>query len=136
MAMVIDVIDRALRILRVKDAEEVATAAQSEQAMLALNQMMRRWEADGLRLGWNDVQLPSDEMPVPPEALRAIAFSLAVELRPEYGCALEADVVNHAKTEKAKLRADALSSQFARTVYPDLPMRRPYGSLSAAKAGW
>lgn len=100
------IVSRALRLLRVIDPNESPEAEQMEGAIEALNGMMRRWEANGLSLGWSDVSGPSDDVPAPDEALDAIVFNLATKLRPEYGVALESDVYINADQGLAALRRD------------------------------
>lgn len=101
-------IARALRLLRVIDADEAPEAKQAEDALMALNGMLRRWEADGIALGWNTIAAVTDELSVPEEANEAIAFNLAVRLRPEYGVSLDADVVQTARDGLSALRRDVL----------------------------
>lgn len=101
-------IARSLRLLRVIDADEAPEAKQAEDALMALNGMLRRWEADGIALGWNTMSAVTDELSVPEEANEAIAFNLAVRLRPEYGVSLDADVVQTARDGLSALRRDVL----------------------------
>ena len=100
------IVSRALRLLRVIDPNESPEAEQMAGAIEALNGMMRRWEANGLSLGWSDVSVPSDEVPAPDEAIDAIVFNLATKLRPEYGAALEQDVYINADQGLSALRRD------------------------------
>ena len=106
MTQVAQIVTRALRLLRVLDANEAAEAMDMQTAILALNALMRRWEANGLRLGWVDVSGPEDVMPTPAAADQAISFNLAVTLRPEYGAPLEPDVVESAANGLNELRRD------------------------------
>ncbi|QWN20897.1 hypothetical protein DGM98_12850 [Xanthomonas citri] len=70
--------------------------------------MMRRWEANGLALGWQPVETLAETLPAPAEAEQAIAYNLALILRPEYGANLEPDVVQTANEGLAELRRDML----------------------------
>lgn len=108
MAQVAKIVARALRLLRVLDANEAPEAEDFETARDALNAMMRRWEANGLALGWQDVQNPSEDIPSPAEADQAIVFNLALTLRPEYGASLDPDVIAMAQEGLAALRRDVL----------------------------
>lgn len=108
MPAVAKIVARALRILRVVDSGETTPAGDFETARDALNAMLRRWEANGIALGWQEVENPTDEMPTPDEAERAIIFNLAVELRPEYGVAIDPDVIANARDGLAELRRDVL----------------------------
>lgn len=83
----IKLISRALRIIKVLDAAEAPEAEDAETALEALNQMLTQWEADGIALGFSAIEKVTDELPIPPEAERAVTYSLASELRIEYGVA-------------------------------------------------
>lgn len=106
MATVSDIVGRSLRILRVINPTQPIKPADMSTAIDALNAMVRRWEANTLSLGWSDVSNPSDALPVPDEALEAIAYNLAMRLRPEYGASLEPDVIDMARMGLAALRRD------------------------------
>jgi hypothetical protein len=136
MAKVDDVIGRGLRILCVKDAAQATKAADFSTALMALNQMMRRWEADGLALGWTDVALPTDTMPCPDEALEAICFNLAKTLRPEYGVEMGPDAMQMASDGLAKLRADWMARTYERNTYDDLPTHPAHADRGAFLAGY
>jgi len=102
------IVSRALRLLRVVDSNEAPEAEDFETARQALNGMLRRWEANGLALGWQDVDNPADELSIPAEAEQAVAFNLAMMLRAEYGVSLDADVIEFAQEGLAELRRDVL----------------------------
>lgn len=99
-------IARSLRLLRVIDPNEAPEAEDAQTALEALNQMLRRWEADGIALGWNGVADVTDELTIPDEAIEAVTYNLAVKLRPEYGVSLDADVSSEAIQGLNKLRRD------------------------------
>lgn len=122
MTAVAVIVRDALRHLKVQDPRQPVKAEDARDAIRALNLMMRRWEADGLALGWSDVATMDDELPAPPEAEEAIGFNLAIKLRPGFGVTLDADVVANAQSGLSSLTADVLSNQFVRTSYPDLPV--------------
>lgn len=100
------IVSRALRLLRIIDPNESPEAEQMAGAIEALNGMMRRWEANGLSLGWSDVTDQADIVPAPDEAIDAIVFNLATKLRPEYGVPLEPDVYINADQGLGALRRD------------------------------
>lgn len=110
MAKVLDIVSRALRILRKTDVNDVPPPEDVATAIVALNAMMQRWEADGLALGWSRVSTPDETLPAPPEAEEAIADNLALRLRAEYGAALEPDVVRRAEDGLAALLRDRLTA--------------------------
>lgn len=106
MAKVGAVVSRALRLLRVIDQEEGPQPHQYSTAIEALNAMCARWEADGIAIGWVAVSNPDEELPAPDEALEAVAFNLAVKLRPEYGANLDPDVLDSARMTYADVLRD------------------------------
>lgn len=108
MPKVNEIIARAMRVMTVIDRDETPDAKMAQDAILALNGMLRRWEANGLALGWMDVSNGDEELPAPSEAVDAIVFNLAVYLRPEYGVVLDGDVYALATENLAALRRDTL----------------------------
>lgn len=108
MSTVSTITRRALRLLNVLDANEAPEAEQSDDAIAALNAMCRRWEANGMAMGWNDVANPADVMPSPAEADEAIAYNLALRLAPEYQAQPSAAVITFASDGLAALRRDRL----------------------------
>lgn len=108
MAKVLDIVSRALRLLRKTDVNDVPPPEDVATAIVALNAMMQRWEANGLALGWSRVSKPDDVLPAPEDAEEAIAYNLAVRLRPEYGATLEPDVIGMASDGLSLLRRDRI----------------------------
>lgn len=99
-------ISRALRLLRVLDPDEAPEAADAKTALEALNKMMRRWEADGIALGWNTLASVDDEMTIPEEAEDAVDHNLALRMRKEFGVAIDPDLVSDANSLLNALRRD------------------------------
>lgn len=120
MTAVATVIRDALIGLGVLASTEAPEAQQSEDAIRALNLMMRRWEATGIAVGWVDVTSPDDDLPVPPEAEEAVGFSLQMKLAPAYRVQVRPDVIEFARAGLAALQADIASRDAARLSY-DLP---------------
>lgn len=108
MTTVSDITRRALRLINVLDPNESPEAEDSDTAILALNGMCRRWEANGMALGWNDVANPSDVIASPPEADDAIAYNLALRLAPEYQQQPSVVIVQLAGDGLRELRRDCL----------------------------
>ena len=106
MATVEDVLRDALGHLGVIDAGEAIEADDARDGIYALNNMMRRWEASGIALGWSDVTAVSEEVPLPPEALETVGANLAVRLRSKYQVAIAPDVMQMATDGLALLRRD------------------------------
>lgn len=108
MSTVLSLLSRSLRIVRVVDVNDVPEEADIATALTALNAMMRRWEANGLALGWTDALKADDEAPLPAEAEEPVVYNLAVRLRPEYGTSIDPDVVAMARDGLAILRRDRI----------------------------
>ena len=123
MSLVQPIVNRALRILGVLDANETPPAVDTQTAIVALNALMVRWEADGISLGWAAVAAGSDTLPAPPEA--------------EYGVALAPDVVEFAREGMGRLLADVYAVDYARLTL-DLPEGsvRNGSSLQAFERGF
>ena len=108
----------------------------TQTAIVALNALMVRWEADGLSVGWVPVDSGSDTLPAPPEAEEAIAYNLALRLRPEYGVALSADVIEMAREGMGRIQADVYAVDYSRLTL-DLPEGvNRLGSLQAFERGF
>lgn len=121
MTTVAQVIRTALGHLGVQDPRQPVKAEDARDCMEGMNNMIRRWEADGVSIGWQDVTSVDDEMPVPPEAIEAIGFNLAVKMRAHFRAVLEVDVVTFAAQGLSALSADVLANQYERVSYDDLP---------------
>jgi hypothetical protein len=128
MAKVQQIIGRALRLLRTTDADEPIEAIDFSTGIDALNAMMRRWEANGMPLGWQPVDNPADTMPSPDEAEEAIVYNLATRLRSEYGGTLDGDVIQMANDSLAILRRDVLASG---PLVAETGLPRRYGRYNA-----
>lgn len=106
MPKVIAVVTRALRLLRVVDPNEAPEAVHVTTAIVAMNAMVTRWEANGISIGWSPVESGDEDLPAPAEAEQAITFNLATTLRPEYGVPLDPDIYAVAETGLSDLRRD------------------------------
>jgi hypothetical protein len=101
-------IARSLRLIQVIDPNQSVRASDMETGIDALNGLMRRFEANGLAMGWQAVSNPSDELPMPEEAQDAIAYALAVRLSSEYGVTPMPAVVQTADGLMNDLRRDQM----------------------------
>lgn len=108
MAQVQDIVRDALGHLRVIDANAPVKPIDMRDAIRALNLMVRRWEADGLALGWSDVSEPTDVLPLPPEAEEAVGYNLALRLRARYGVQIDPDIVALADAGLSALQRDRI----------------------------
>lgn len=122
MTAVSVVVRDALVVLRVVDANEAPEAEDEQDAIRALNLMMRGWEADGYSLGWTDVANGADELPVPQENEEAVVYNLAKRLRGKYGVAMDEDSLEVARQGLAAISAQVTNADYAVLTYPDLPV--------------
>lgn len=84
MAKVGTIVKDALDYLGVTDVNEAPEAEDMTTGIRQLNMMLRRWEANHLSLGWQEVSNPDEELQIPPEAEEAVGLNLAVALRARY----------------------------------------------------
>lgn len=108
MSTVADIIRDALRHLRVQDPRQPLKPEHARDGMRMLNLMMRRWEADTLALGWNDVTDVTQTLPLPPKAEIGVGYNLAVVLRPGFGVDIDPDVKDGAEKYLTALQRDVL----------------------------
>lgn len=110
MSTVASIVARSLRLIRVLDPDETPEPSAMEGAIQALNAFMRRLEANGVAMGWQDVSNPADPLPVPPEAEQMVAAGLGLLLAPEYGKTPDAIVVAMYKDGLSDLQRDVLTA--------------------------
>lgn len=103
----LQMIQRAMRLINVLDSESTANATQAADGLQVLNDMLTRWEANGLPLGFSTQTNTASTLPVPDEALSAVAYNLAMELAPEYGITPSQIVAAHADMGYRRLLNDA-----------------------------
>jgi hypothetical protein len=124
MALVSTVVNRALRLLKAIDAASATPALDHQTAVVALNAMVARWEANGLAMGWAPVSAPDGTLPAPEEAEEALAYNLAVALGPEYPEPSSwGEIKERARISLAELRRDRLTEMPLRQC-SDLPPSR------------
>lgn len=120
MSTVLDVVGRALRLIRVQDPDEPVEPRNFETAVIALNAMMNRLEATGTAVGWSDVSNPSEIMPTAPELDEFIAAYLGLKLAPEYEVDAVPYVVQMANEGMTALLRDRIAEMPIRQR-PDIP---------------
>jgi len=135
MATVAKVVGRALRLIQVIDARQPVRASDMETAIEALNAMIRRWEADGISLGWMPNDNPSEEVLVPDEAVQAVAANLAVVLAPEYGVSVSAVVAQMAAAGMNDLMRDQAIATPIRPIL-SVPESSNYRSNTLNGSSW
>lgn len=125
MATVGRIVKRVLGKLNVIDAREDVEASDSELVIDSLNDMMYRWEANGLANGWTEVANPSDIMPCPKEVELAIIYNLAIEVAADFNAEPSAAVVNRADMYMRTMQADRYNESPLYTITDN-----PFGSAT------
>lgn len=95
---------RALRILRVIDAQTPPEAQDAADAIETLSAMLAEWHVAGIGVPNYDVADYTNESVVDDADREAVAYQLAVRLAPEYGKALSAEAAAIADASMARLR--------------------------------
>lgn len=107
-----------LRALRLAGLPYKSTSYYLSDALLTLNQMLARWEADGLSIGWMPVTSVSDTLVMPEDAKEAVAYNLAVKIAPEYGYEPSALVFKTATDSYNAIYRDAMGRIVSQNVGP------------------
>lgn len=116
MATVLDVVTGALKLLEVRPAESPVTAAEAEDGLEALNDMMNEWNIDGINIGYESLDSTDEELHVDLGSIGAMKANLAIYIAPEYGRIVSPDLSDRARVSKKALRnAIPLNS----SQYPD-----------------
>lgn len=121
MATVDEVYRRALRLIKVLDVGESPSGPAVDVALPILNQMMARWEEDGIAVGWVAVSSTGTTISAPDSALQAIAYNYAVMLAPEYDVEPSALVLGMAASELAALQRDSIKHSLEPSDMSHLP---------------
>ena len=84
---VIQIIESALRLTNVIDADESPTAEDGLKTLAILNDLMADMQADGIQLGWYPIADAdiSTNAPLQRQDVRGVKLCLAVELAPHFG---------------------------------------------------
>ena len=106
MTTTLEIITESLRLLRVIGSNEAPDDDDARDSLSALNRMVRRWEANGMALGWSTVDSVNDELPAPEEAEEPIIYNLARRLQTQFGKQLDGEALNTAREGLNALRRD------------------------------
>lgn len=110
MTTAAEIITDAYLTLRSNDPGEPLEEFDFAQGLRWLNRMLTRWEANGVSLGWSNVTLPTDVVPIPPEAEEAVINNLALKLRKNTGSTLDPDLVEEARDGYRALQRDVYAA--------------------------
>lgn len=118
-----EVIEDALQEILVQAIEQPVLPVDFNKAARYMNRMMAEFEADGIVLGYINVDSANDEITIPDGAINGLIYNLALSLAGSYGVALKPDLAIKAK--ECKETMVKLSVNIPST---DLPETLPVGS--------
>lgn len=104
MATVAQVIKAALQRILVQGSEAPLESDEYQDAIFALNNFMSALEAEGVDLGYTEVNDLSDEVTVPAGALRGIIANVAIEVAPDYGGVVSPELIQQAASGMKAMR--------------------------------
>lgn len=104
MATALQLIERALRDLKVYANGETVSTADRDECLQVLNDMMAEWEITGIDLAHTSLAY-TDTVDVPANHLNAIRRNLAVRIAPMFGAELTPVDVQLAQAGEQALRA-------------------------------
>ena len=104
MATATQVINRALKRLRVIGVGQSPTANETTDCLEALNDMLFAWRADGIELA-HITLLSTDVLDVPDDHIEPIALNLAKRVGGLFGASLSADDAALAQSGENMIRA-------------------------------
>lgn len=105
MTTVTEAVSGALQLLEVRTAESSITAAEAEDGLVSLNDMMNEWNVDGINVGYETLEDIEDELHVKLGSIGAIKANLAVYIAAEYGRIVSDTLDRRASRSKKSLRA-------------------------------
>jgi hypothetical protein len=108
MATGTEVIYKALRLIGAKAQGQTPSAEIVANYLETLNDMLLRWEASGISMGFSPLSDASSTLPIPDPALLAAKYNLAILMAPELGREVAPEVVAIAESSLAALRNDAI----------------------------
>lgn len=115
----------ALKRILVYGADESPSPDDFADFFTAMNDYMAALEADGVRLGYTPVSNSSDEVTVPPGAIRGIIANVAIEVSPDYGGQVSQALIRQAESGLRTMRRLG-----APKMQTSLPSTLPVGSAN------
>jgi hypothetical protein len=121
-----ELVTRALQLAGVVGMNRAPSAAEMNDGIATLNEMLESWALDGMDLGLGTLA-QTDEDLVDPAFVKGIRYSLAVELAGAHGILneLPATVIQSADDEQQKIRAALIDIDNLRCDNALLP-RNPF----------
>jgi len=85
MATVAQVVKASLQRILVQASEAPIEADEAQDFIFAMNNFMLALDAEGVALGYTEVNNLADEITIPSGALRGLIANMAIEVAPDYG---------------------------------------------------
>jgi len=123
MATAAQVIKASLQRILVQASEAELEPDEYQDAIFALNNYMLALDADGVTLGYTEINNLGDEVTVPPGALRGIIANLAIEVSPDYNGTISQGLVAAAQAGLEAMRKIGVGRPIS-----SLPCTLPIGS--------
>lgn len=99
----IELLKAALLKINAVDVNQAPTAEMGVNGLVSLNNLMAQWSLDGVDIGYYPQTDQDAETPITPPNLRAVIFSLAVELATDFGVTTSEEVRTIAENTYAAL---------------------------------
>ena len=116
MATAAQVIQASLQKILVQATEQPIQASEAQDFIFMMNNYMLALDAEGISLGYTEVTKLSDDVTVPPGALRGMIYNLAIEAAPEYDGVVTPAVAEIARQGMRAMRK--LGQSMGATKYP------------------
>lgn len=120
-------ISDSLGLLGVLQETEVMSAEQGAHGLRALNELMADWEQDGIDLQYYEQTAMADDAPIPPHAVMAVKYYLAMSLAPYYAKQVPPEFLTIGGEKYERLRRDAVKANVKGTDLSHLPMGHGWG---------
>lgn len=102
------IVSDALRLLGVLEETEIMSPEQGADGLRTLNDLMADWEQDGIELQYYVQTSLAEDTPLPPHAILAVKYYLAMALAPHYSRPVPPEFITIGADKYARLRRDAV----------------------------
>ena len=123
MATVAQVAKAALQRILVQASESSLEPDEYQDFIFAMNNYMSQLDAQGVSLGYTEVENLADEVTIPAGALRGLIANMAIEVSPDYGGVISQGLVVAAQQGLQTMKL--LGQRIGKTA---LPSTLPIGS--------
>lgn len=123
MATAIYVANRALRLILVQASNAPLQSEEYKDFYDAMNDYMAAIEVVGVDLGYTPITTGTQQVTIPPGAIRGLIANMAVEVAPDFGKSVKPELVEQAKKGYHAMRRIA-----RKRVQTSLPSTLPRGS--------